>query len=133
MPQPRSMTLPPGIAAASRAARWSATRERVACSSASGVKNIRCGRVAELDDGPLPQLRLRGGRGCLLGVGLDATYGARDAHRVAAVLGPRLHRLLQQARTLGRAQPVQRLDLHAGILSGDRRPRTRLALGRGEC
>ena len=41
MPQPRSMTLPSGIAAASRAARWSATRDRVACSSASGVKNIR--------------------------------------------------------------------------------------------
>ena len=37
---PRSTTLPPGIAAASRAARWSATRVRVACSSASGVKNI---------------------------------------------------------------------------------------------
>ena len=41
IPQPRSMTLPPGIAAASRAARWSATRVRVACSSASGVKNMR--------------------------------------------------------------------------------------------
>ena len=40
IPQPRSMTLPPGIAAARRAARWSATRVRVACSSASGVKNM---------------------------------------------------------------------------------------------
>ena len=39
MPQPRSMTLA-GCAAASRAARCSATRKRVACSSASGVKNI---------------------------------------------------------------------------------------------
>ncbi len=41
MPQPRSTTLPPGMAAASRDARCSATRARVACSSASGVKNIR--------------------------------------------------------------------------------------------
>ena len=40
MPQPRSMTLD-GWAAASRAARCAATRGRVACSSASGVKYIR--------------------------------------------------------------------------------------------
>ena len=40
MPQPRSMTLD-GWAAASRAARCAATRGRVACSRASGVKYIR--------------------------------------------------------------------------------------------
>ncbi|WP_447643456.1 hypothetical protein [Nocardioides zeae] len=40
MPQPRSTT-EDGWAAASRAARWSATVRRVACSSPSGVKNIR--------------------------------------------------------------------------------------------
>ncbi len=40
MLQPRSITLA-GCAAASRAARWVATRLRVACSSASGVKYMR--------------------------------------------------------------------------------------------
>ena len=68
MPQPRSST-EAGWAIATRAARCSATRSRVACSRPSGVKYIRPARcLAELGDRAVAQLDLgEGGGGGLAG------------------------------------------------------------------
>ena len=112
MPQPRSMTLA-GWAAASRAARCSATRKRVACSSASGVKNIAARSVAELRDRLRPQLHLGGGRGRPVGVGLGAAHRRGGADRVTAMIDPCVGRLLQQPPAGIGPEPGQRLEVHA--------------------
>ena len=82
-----------------------------------GEEEVRCG-LAELGDRPHPQLDLGGGRGRLLGVGLEASYGGGHAHRVAVVVGPGVGRDVQKSPTLVGLQPGQRLDVHPSILSG---------------
>ena len=72
MPQPRSTSCR-RAAARSRAARWSATASRVACSSPSGVKYIRARQVAELRHAPgARSCAWVSGRGDLLGVAARA-------------------------------------------------------------
>ncbi|UFN43875.1 hypothetical protein [Nocardioides okcheonensis] len=82
-----------------------------------GEEHQACG-LAQLGHPPLAQLGLgRRGRGPL-GVRLDAAHGAGDPDGIARVLGPRLRGDLQQPGAVGGAQPRQRLELHARILSG---------------
>ena len=76
------------------------------------------GEVPELRDRPRAELHLRGGRRRPVGVGLEPADGGRDPDRVTAVLDPCAGRLLQQPTAGIGLQPGQRLEVHAGILSG---------------
>ena len=129
MPQPRSMTLPPGIAAATRAARWSATRARVDCSSASGVKNIRCAAS--------PNFATAFARSCACVVAAAAFSASGSRRRTTAATrtgSPACSAQARVASTSRRAPSAVRSQSSVSTcMSSSCQRRHRLALDRAEC